>query len=521
VALSPLRRAFLVLLFVCLLLACSALSSPTFRTLSFATGSLFGSPLNLTNDVYNARYPAVAASGANVYVAWSEGSHGVYLRKSADNGSSFSPALRLSPVGGVAGYPVISANGSNVYIAWAQSVAANNISEIYFASSVDSGNIFATQVLSTADSITPAIASWNSSVYVSWSGGVPSNNGTYVRSSTDAGQTFGPAFQLSINNKENAIAAYGTSAYAISDFGYFDYTNDNGNTWKAYQISGGGLQPTIAAWGDNVYVASQTKNATHFFTLEVVSSNDSGTSFGPVFYPAGNVSNDWNPELGAYGSSVYLAFRSAYPQQTWIVNSADNGSSWGTPVSLSLSDDISGAPSLAVSGTSAYAIFGSSTNSSTNVWDAYVGYTNDSGSTWSTAPGWDVSGNTFGEAAPLTTVASASIAASGGNVYAAWMANETAPSNATNYQVFFNGPFASTNSTVVSTTFKCCTLSTVTDTSIQTISGNVSVSTFTNPPPTNGVPSPALIFDLIAVAVIVAVVIALVVLFIRRMRPAG
>src|SRR5271165_3504570 len=66
----------------------------------------FLSPANLSNDSFNAQYPMVANSGNNVYVVWTEQSHGVYIRISTDGGNTWtppttSPASRLSLTGGV------------------------------------------------------------------------------------------------------------------------------------------------------------------------------------------------------------------------------------------------------------------------------------------------------------------------------------------------------------------------------------------------------------------------------------
>src|SRR5579862_1138588 len=95
--------------------------------LSSAQSFTFPSAFNLSNDTYNAQYPMVANTGSNVYVVWTEESHGVYFRLSADGGSYWWPSLtvqglRLSPTGGTTSYPVITANGSNVYVAWSQTL---------------------------------------------------------------------------------------------------------------------------------------------------------------------------------------------------------------------------------------------------------------------------------------------------------------------------------------------------------------------------------------------------------------
>lgn len=489
----------------------------------------FGTPLNISADSYNARGPAVAASGNYAYVAWSEATHGIYLRVSSDDGTTFSPALRLSPFGGVASYPVMSANGSYVYVAWSQTASNNNISQILFTYSTDYGNSFSTAaVLSgTSNAVTPIIASWNSTVYVSWNGYTAQSNGTFVRTSTDAGASFYPTFQASVGLRENAIAAYGTYGYIVYDGGGYAFTNDSGAVWASLPLQIGGNNPTIAVSGQYVYVASEVRVNSRVPNIALQVSTDYGQSFGSVINPNGNVTtNDWYPQLAASGTSVYVAFLSYYPGYTWIVGSGNNGTTWNAPYQTSPSNFSMGPPiALVATPSGAFSMYSGATNGSSNVWNAYVSYTNNSGVSWNPAPGVDVSQNNFGFAAPYTNIVSASIAGSGPYDYVAWMQNETT-SNSTNYQVFFNGPFASSNSTIPIITQKCCSLVTTTNSNLPTVSSSASVSPATSlsyPSPSGGfvTPPPAIILDLIAGAIVVGLTIALAALFLRRRTPAS
>src|ERR1700719_2298201 len=104
------------------------LSSTTFMLLflsmnfvvTYASTSLvFSTPVNLSNDSFQAKQPNVQNLGSHVYVAWTESSHGIYFRSSPDNGTTWSPvltspAMKLSLKGGTAQYPLMAAYGSNV-----------------------------------------------------------------------------------------------------------------------------------------------------------------------------------------------------------------------------------------------------------------------------------------------------------------------------------------------------------------------------------------------------------------------
>src|SRR5579864_8428064 len=99
---------------------------------------------------------------------------------SPDNGTTWvppitSPGLKLSTATGVTQYPQMSANGSNVYVIWSQTSASNKVLQLWFAYSANNGHSFTTEnitdISSSNQAITPAIASWGSAVVVGWTNG--------------------------------------------------------------------------------------------------------------------------------------------------------------------------------------------------------------------------------------------------------------------------------------------------------------------------------------------------------------
>jgi len=80
-------------------------------------------PVNISNSVSAATFPDVWNVGSNVYVVWTEGSHGIYFTSSSNNGSSFSTPMKISTGSGQTQYPLISVNGTDVYVVWTQSVS--------------------------------------------------------------------------------------------------------------------------------------------------------------------------------------------------------------------------------------------------------------------------------------------------------------------------------------------------------------------------------------------------------------
>ena len=401
---------------------------------SYAANPTFSTAVNLSNDSNNAQYPMVANSGQNVYVTWTEESHGIIFRSSSNGGVSWSSATTLSPKGGVTSYPVITANGSNVYVAWSQTVPSlNKTSQIYFVYSTNYGSSFSTPAIvdtnSTVGAITPVLAAWGSDVYVGWSDNGPS----YVRSSTDNGASWGPSYNIGLFH-EPQIAAWGSNAYFVSDsFGgmALGVTNNNGATWLISTVPVSSAEPWVATSGQYVYIAWEQKHTNGTAPIYGIISNNDGSTWGPTRILSGSVINDWEPQLTASGNNVYLAFRSLSPQSAWITMSSNNGVTWTTPTDLSGTGPQVGWPlDVAVSGNYAFTIWGSQTAGS--VWNAYTGYTTNNGASYTPSGGVDLSKNSVGVAAPSTDVASASIMANGNNAFAAWQSTQSG-----NEQIWF------------------------------------------------------------------------------------
>jgi hypothetical protein len=149
--------------------------------------------------------PVVAASGNNVYVAWTDGttpSNGNFetlLRRSTDNGATFASTVNLSNSNSGSGGVSIVASGNNVYVAWSE-LAANI--EILYRRSTDDGATFGSIVNLSNDagmSTSPRIAILENKVYVVWSDDhqVPENTEILYRRSTDNGATFASTVNLS------------------------------------------------------------------------------------------------------------------------------------------------------------------------------------------------------------------------------------------------------------------------------------------------------------------------------------
>jgi hypothetical protein len=420
--------------------ACIALSSTVGVFASVSAAPSFSAPMNISNDTNQAHYPWVANVGSNVFVAWTEESHGIMFRASTDDGSSWGKVQKISPHGGTADYPIVYALGTHVYVVWSQSVLTSGVLvlQIFFAASSNSGGAFSPAIQLTSGTskngfITPVIAAAGSNVYVAYTG---NGKQSYVVWSNDNGVTWhGP--NKYAPDHEPQIAAAGNTAVAIADGVVVYVTNDAGTTWyTGMNSTNNGDEPWVAtsATGQYVYVVSQTKTSAgkiHFFY-----SNNYGKagSWSPAKEPgvvlSGAVTQGdaWEPQITASGNYLYLTFHELNaPVSNYAMFSSDNGVHWTSPLEINAGKLSGFITQIAISGTDVFAVFPWTVGSSN--WDMFV-TSNTLGNTgsWTTK---DISNNA-GTSGPNTDIASSSIAADGSHALVVWQDNTPGP-----YQVFF------------------------------------------------------------------------------------
>lgn len=443
----PLGPVSAVLIILCLVLLATFLTSFSAEALSSGLSGLQGQPVasppvNLSNDSpINATYPIVDSVGSNVYVSWSEGIGGIKFRASSDYGQDWSPplsspAMTVSKEGGDYGFvqfPVMFANASDVFIAWSQDVGSVGL-QIFEATSTNNGSSFnVTQLTSTVGKgnttkggyITPAIAASGSNVYVTFSG-----NGSYsfVMSSNNYGSTWSKP-HLYAQSLEDQVAAWGENGYAVANRA-LQVTHNGGATWTRAVFENGTIQgdePMIAAYGQYVYVASETSHITgNQGFIHTYVSNDSGSNFTVIEDFSPTVNDSWAPMVGAFGNSAWIAVRQ-YPGgqkgQVWVYTTTDGGLNWSAPVSLSGTPTKGTAetfPFEVVSTDGQNVFVGWAHQVSSGHWTFMVGASSDGGSSWSAAPGINVSQNSNGEAGFENDLAVAAISSSGPYCYSVW-----------------------------------------------------------------------------------------------------
>jgi len=235
-------------------------------------GATWGTARKLTNNTHDSEYPDIAVSGSNVYVVWQDNNTGIceiYFSKSTDNGATWETARKLTNNAGFSGYPALAVSGANVYLVWHDNTPGNL--EIYFRKSTDGGATWQTQrkLTNTVDeSEHPDIVIGGLNVYVVWHNDTPGNYEIYFRKSTDGGATWQNAKKLTDNtgtswepriavNSSNVYMVWHDDTTGINEV-YFRKSTYAGATWQIESMltnsTGGCRYPAIAVSGAKVYV---------------------------------------------------------------------------------------------------------------------------------------------------------------------------------------------------------------------------------------------------------------------------
>lgn len=167
-------------------------------------GASFDPAINLNNNLGTSLNPSVAATGNNVYVVWydnSSGNNEILYARSTDSGANFDPTFNLSNNAGLSALPSVATSGNNVHVIWQDNTPGN--SEILFTRSTDGGDNFDPAVnlsnnVGLSDS--PSVAASGNNVYVVWHDDSSGNFETLYTRSTDGGASFDPTVNLSNNS---------------------------------------------------------------------------------------------------------------------------------------------------------------------------------------------------------------------------------------------------------------------------------------------------------------------------------
>ena len=344
----------------------------------------------LTNNSGHSYFPAIAARGANVYVAWYDdtpGNEEIYFRRSVDGGASWQSAERITNNEGESFEPAIAASDLNVFLVWWDRSPGN--SEIFFRKSEDGGATWKPAkriTYNVGESENPAIAVNHANVYVIWCDKTPGNYEIYFRKSADGGSTWQAARRLTSGIGASlypAIAVNGTNVYVVwSEYAvdnweiYFRKSADGGATWQSAKRlttnAGDSRIPDIAVSEANIYVTwydnTPIDNEIYFRK-----SADGGANWQA---PRTLTNNAWDSNLSAIavnGPHVFVIW-SDYTPGNWEIffkKSTDSGSTWQAAQRLTNNLGCSYAPDIATNGTNVYVTYYDSTPGNEEIYVKY------------------------------------------------------------------------------------------------------------------------------------------------------
>ncbi len=288
-------------------------------------GATFSPPVNLSNNAGSSFNPSVAASGNTVAVAWTDdtpGNREIFLARSVDGGATFGSPVNLSNNAGDSLTPSVAASGDNVFVAWTDGMSWSGA--LLLARSVDGGATFGPPVNLRSglieNDLRPEVAISGNTVVVAWFD-VSVGWDIFLARSTDRGETFGPSVHLSRSagfsstpsvavSRGSVVVAWGIFTLGDREI-FLARSADGGRTFNSpinfSHNAGNSSSPSVAASGNSVAVAwtDDTPGNNEIFLSR---SADGGTTFSPPVNPSNNAGNSSNPSVAVSGNSVVIAW---------------------------------------------------------------------------------------------------------------------------------------------------------------------------------------------------------------------
>ncbi len=341
--------------------------------------------------------PAIAVSGQNVYVVWSDSTPGdseIFFQKSADGGVTGRPAKGLTINSGDSEHPDIAVSGRTVYVVWNDNTPGNH--EIFFMKSNDGGQHWlpAKRLTNTGGgSFCPRIEVQGSTIYLVWhekteDPGWPESDDIYFTKSMNGGAAWQPAQRLTNNSGDSrypSITVSGSNVYlswADSTPGnyeiFFRKSTDGGESWettKRYSNSAElSWHSEIAVDGSNVYLvwAEYSAGNGDIFFLK---STDGGTTWQKARNLTKTVGTSDFVDLAIIGTHIYVVYvdKADRSMEVFIQKSTDAGEHW--PITHQIADDgrgITSFPRIALSDRKVYLVWESDTSGGFEIYFAYA-----------------------------------------------------------------------------------------------------------------------------------------------------
>jgi hypothetical protein len=224
-----------------------------FFSKSLDGGVTFSPPVNISNNAGDSLTPRIAESDGVLYVVWSDktggtsGKYDIRFSKSSNMGDDWDASVKLSSNSGDSITPAIAASGSDVYVVWSDKTSGtSNRFDIQFKKSDNGGASFTPNTASgtkvssnSGESLTPDVDVSTSGIFVVWSdtsGGTSGNFDILLKKSTDGGTTFLPNTANAKNISTNSGISLTPSLAVDGDSVYVTWSDTTGGTSGNFDI---------------------------------------------------------------------------------------------------------------------------------------------------------------------------------------------------------------------------------------------------------------------------------------------
>jgi hypothetical protein len=315
-------------------------------------------------------------SGSNIYVLWKDNSTGnteIYFKRSTDNGATWDKKKRLSHNAGYSSDPAIAVSGENIHVVWSDDTPGNR--DVYYRRSRDNGITWSKQKRLTnnaGDSSLPTVAASGSYIHVTWYDDTAGNDEIYYKRSTDNGVTWSKQKRLTQTvggSWEPVIAVSGNNIHLVYSDNtpgnseiYYTRSTNNGATWrKAKRLTknaGLSLEVDIAVSGNNIHVVWKDHtpgNAEIFYRRSI----DNGVTWGKKKRLTRNAGASAFPSVSVRSNKVYVVWEDDSLGNTDIYyrRSVNKGVSWGNQKRISKNAGSSRIPDSALSSSNIHVVW--------------------------------------------------------------------------------------------------------------------------------------------------------------------
>ncbi|NOS83825.1 MAG: T9SS type A sorting domain-containing protein [Ignavibacteria bacterium] len=176
--------------------------------------------VRLTNAPDRSQSPSIAALGLSVYIVWVDkrnGTEDIYFKLSSDAGLNWSNDMELRNDTVNCFDPAIAVSGANVYVTWNN--FRNDDFRVIFNRSTNGGMNWGTETNITSDTVSssgPSITASDSSVHLVWHNSLAGHSEVHYKLSTNIGSSWLPDMRFTTNSSLNAsVNVSGSAVYTI------------------------------------------------------------------------------------------------------------------------------------------------------------------------------------------------------------------------------------------------------------------------------------------------------------------